>query len=251
MPYTEDSIAKAVIEANKPFFYPPDLPPDAKITHYKHPKTGASHDILPPTSTCNGHLLRRPGYCSNRAGQWTTHDGTGRCVKHDMSRAHGANRRYTALQETAIGALADEIAAYDDDPTNITDELTIARALFVDWIQRYQKFSEALIAWHESFTTGEVVRKPVRILDITQANQQIQTIAKLAQQLEDSRLRDALSQGELIAILQEVSRSTEATVTTCPHCHGSLQPVLDAIKVAWGGINLWHRHAPNHGYRGP
>ena len=250
MPPTDASLAKAALEASRPSFYPPDLPPDAQITHYTSPKSGATHDILPPTATCNGHLIR-PGYCSNRAGQWTTHDGAGRCVKHDMSRAHLANTRYTALQETTIGILADEIAAYDDDPTNITDELTLARALFVDWIQRYQEFSEALLAWHASFATGRAAPKPARILDITQASQQIRVIAQLAQQLEDSRLRDALSQGELIAILQEVSRSTEATVTTCPHCHGSLQPVLDAIKGAWGGINLWHRHAPGHGYRGP
>ena len=121
----------------------------------------------------------------------------------------------------------------------------MARALFADWIQRYQKFSEALIAWHESFNpeTERFARRPPRIMDITAAQYQLQTIAKLAQQLEESRLKDALSQGEMIEILQEVSVATEDSVALCPHCHGSLAPVLEAIKQRWASIQLWGRRA--------
>ena len=243
MPDASTALAKAAIEAGKLYFYPADLPPGQPLERYHNATTGAEHDILPPTATCNGYLRRRHGYCSNRAGQFTTHDGTGRCIRHDMSAAHAASRRYRALHDTAIGALAQEIAVYDDDPTNITEELALARALFTDWIKRYQQFSDAIIAWHKSYSSGEGTPKPVRLLDITAADRQIQTIARLALQLEESRLRDALSQGELIAILREVSLATETTVTTCPHCHGSLQPVLEAIKTAWGRIVLWGRRS--------
>ena len=234
--------------ATKPPFYPTDLPTGQRWT-VRRDEHGAEHEILPPTATCNGHLNYREGYCPRPAGNFTKHKGTGRCEVHDMSIAHEATRRYHRLTTTAIGALAGEIQSRtDDDPANITDELALARALFIDWVERYQEGLNALLAWNAARESGGKAKKPPKIMNIVQAQTQIRTIAALAMQLEESRLRDVISQGEMVEILREISISTEAALTTCPHCQGSLAPVLEHIKAAWSHIQLWgRRKKASHG----
>lgn len=46
----------------------------------------------------------------------------------------------------------------DPDPLNIFPELAAARALFQDYIDRYEQWSAALIAWHQSFQ----VQRPIQ-----------------------------------------------------------------------------------------
>ena len=226
----------------KTHFYPEDVPADAKTRTVTNQTTGDTHVILPATKTCNGWRLRAKTYCSQVAGMRTQHRGTGRCWLHDMSPAHAGSSRYRHIEHTAVGVLANEILSIDDDPTNITEELAMARAIFSDWIERYALWSDALLAWHASFYSGEKEPKPLKILDISDAHRQLKTIGTLAQQLQDSRLRDAVSQGELVEILREVSTVVELSLTTCPHCHGKLDAVLDLIRKGWTAIQLWGRN---------
>jgi ABC-type branched-subunit amino acid transport system ATPase component len=39
----------------------------------------------------------------------------------------------------------------DPDPLNIFPELAAARALFQDFIERYDRFTDAIVAWHQSY----------------------------------------------------------------------------------------------------
>lgn len=224
----------------KTHFYPDDLPPDAK-TRKTTSSSGETHIIIQSTKTCNGWRKYAATYCSQPAGKLTKHNGHGRCWLHDMSPAHAGSERYRHIENTAVGALANTILAIDDDPTNITDELAMARAIFSDWVDRYDAWSEALLAWHASFYMGDKEPKPVKIMDIADAHRQLRTIGTLAQQLQDARLKDAVSQGELVDILREVSTVVELSLTTCPHCHGPLAPVLELIRAGWNKIQLWGR----------
>lgn len=98
--------------------------------------------------------------CTRRAGHGTRHLGTGPCKfhggKHQLV-THGGGRYQGALLK---GRIVDLIKLFeeDPDPLNLLPELAAARALFTDFINRYEEFSEALIGWWASW---DVLKKPI------------------------------------------------------------------------------------------
>jgi hypothetical protein len=103
---------------------------------------------VPPTTTCNAKN-RKGGLCHRPAGWGTPHPGQGRCKFHGgLSLVRSG--RYSKITRPRYAELIAEHAA-DPDPLNILPELAAARALFQDFIERYDAFSEALLAWHASW----------------------------------------------------------------------------------------------------
>ena len=54
------------------------------------------------------------------------------------------------IQRTRVAELIEQMAS-DPDPLDILPELAAARALFVDFVERYDAWREALLAWHASW----------------------------------------------------------------------------------------------------
>ena len=226
----------------KPSFYPDDLPLDRpKGQIATKSTTGIPHEILPATSTCNGWRHGALAYCSKAAGWRTDHPGEGRCTFHDTSAATATRMRLYHIRETAIGSLALELEASDDDPTSIASELHLARATLLNWIARYDDWQDKVSLWAQAYAKGEVASQPPARMDISRLDILLKRVAELALQLEESRLKDAVSQGELIEILREVGTTVETTVTTCPHCKEPLTAVLELIRQGWARIQLWGR----------
>ena len=226
----------------KPPFYPLDLPADRPTGHIvTNHTTGVKHEILPATSTCNGWRSEAQMYCANYAGSGTDHKGVGRCTFHDTSAATETRMRLRHVRETAIGALALELAESDTNPTDITSELHLARATLLNWIARYDDWQDKVSLWAQAYAKGEVASQPPARMDISRLDILLKRVAELALQLEDSKLKDAISQGELIEILREVGTTVETTVTTCPHCKEPLTAVLELIRQGWARIQLWGR----------
>lgn len=229
-------------------FWPPDLPEvyyQKGATTRKHPTTGAQHEVLPATATCNGYRSFAETYCKRPAGWDTDHPGTGRCRHHDGARlATAARIRLGHIAHTAVGALALELEATDSDPTDITAELHLARSLLLNWIQRYDTYMEQLTLWARAYASGEVGHPPPLAMDMTRIDGLLRRVADLALQLQHAKLRDAISQGEMIEILRAVSRVVEESVTTCPQCAAPLAGVLDLIRAGWQKVSLWKRPAP-------
>jgi hypothetical protein len=61
--------------------------------------------------------------------------------------------RYSRLKREHLRSLIEEYEQ-DPDPLNILPELAAARALFQDFTDRYDEFTEALVAWHQSYQAG-------------------------------------------------------------------------------------------------
>lgn len=87
--------------------------------------------------------------CERPAGWGTPHPGTGKCKLHGGSAPikHG---RYSVIKREELRELIEEFEA-DPDPLNIFPELATLRALVADYINRYEAYTEALIAWHISW----------------------------------------------------------------------------------------------------
>jgi hypothetical protein len=60
------------------------------------------------------------------------------------------------LRHPAIAALIEQFEQ-DPDPMNLFSELAASRALFIDYINRYESYTVALLAWHESWTAPQAL----------------------------------------------------------------------------------------------
>jgi len=130
--------------------------------------------------------------------------------------------------------LGDLIALHeaDPDPLNILPELAAARALFQDFVQRYDTWAAALIAWHESFRSEDSERapKPVQVLDLADAYRIVSEITRIVERIEKIRAANAISRPDLLRVMTEMGRVVEAYVTD--------ETARQKIKEGWLAIKV-------------
>jgi hypothetical protein len=90
-------------------------------------------------------------FCNRPAGWGTDHPGQGRCKLHGGSTPIKSGR-FSKIQRPRLRELIAEMES-DPDPLNILPELAVARGLFIDFIERFDEWREAFLAWHASWST--------------------------------------------------------------------------------------------------
>jgi hypothetical protein len=100
--------------------------------------------------------------CTRPSGWGTNHVGTGPCKLHGGVTSSPTGRYSKAMKPTHLVTLTEAFEA-DPDPLNILPELAVARALFTDFINRYDDFSEALVAWWASWEASHAPMTPERV----------------------------------------------------------------------------------------
>jgi hypothetical protein len=98
--------------------------------------------------TCGARTKQKGTPCGHMAGERTDHPGEGRCWLHG-GRSPVKSGRYSTIQRPALRELIAEHAA-DADPLDILPELAATRALFQDYLERFDAHRAALLAWHAS-----------------------------------------------------------------------------------------------------
>lgn len=162
-----------------------------------------------PTATTCGAKTRAGSACSKAAGWRTPHPGEGRCYLHGglTPVKHG---RYSTVTHTRIRELIAQHEA-DPDPLNLLPEIAALRALFQDFIERYDVFVGALVAWHADWSLR---RRPLpeelliafeRVVDEWE-----NAIAEQGEEGATDRQRaDAASARKFLAILRGAEQSTK------------------------------------------
>ena len=98
---------------------------------------------------CGARTKRGTGTCKQAAGARTDHPGQGKCWLHGGATPikHG---RYSLIQRPRLQELIARFGA-DANPLDTLPEIALTRGLLVDYIERYDAYTDALIAWHESW----------------------------------------------------------------------------------------------------
>lgn len=191
---------------------------------------------LEPNYWCRGWNSKRGKYCKARAGAKTDHPGVGRCTNHGgasqaVSTTHG---RYSRIQRVKLKDLIEELEN-DPDPLDLFPELATARALFIDWIDRYDEFTGALLAWYtydEDADEEDEGRPagPRKILDIADGYRLLDNIRRVVATIEKISAENAISRPELLRVMTEMGRVVESVVKDPDQ--------LEKIKGGWGGIRI-------------
>jgi hypothetical protein len=123
--------------------------------------------------------------CMMPAGYRTDHVGEGRCYLHGGN-ALVKSGRYSKILKVELQE-AIERHANDPDVLNMEPELATARALFEDFINRYDENSEALLAWHLSYKDVQITPERHKLIQfiIKAAEQHFADLAGQGEEVEE------------------------------------------------------------------
>lgn len=141
-------------------------------------------------SFCGARKKTGEGHCTQPAGWGTDHPGDGKCKLHGGASPIKTGR-YSKIKRPRIQDLVEHLES-DPDPLNLLPEVLMIRALAIDYIERYDEFSEALLGWHESFNERENP-KPRKILDLADASRLLERVARVVDLIQKHQKEGAIS----------------------------------------------------------
>ncbi len=166
--------------------------------------------------------------CTRPAGWGTTHPGEGSCKLHGGATPIKSGR-YSVITRERVREL---IAQFEEDenPLDMAPELNACRALYVDFIERYDEFTDAIIAWHASYDGDRPSAKPRQILDIADAHRLLAEITRMVKRIEDVKAGSAISRADFYRVMTEMGRAVDLAVED--------PDVREKIHDAWMEIRL-------------
>jgi hypothetical protein len=201
----------------KPKAKPPRFAPDPGIP-------------VEPDRWCNARTKAADHHlCDLRAGAGTDHKGTGRCRRHggnSLVRTGATSKIHQG--KARIMELVAEFEASGDSLLDLRKEVAVLRALYTDFIERYEANSAALLAWYESQLRGGDAERPRRILDIADAGRLVEAASRVIKRLEDIRAANAVSWPELLRYLSEMVHAAVALIDD--------EELLKRLRDAWAAI---------------
>lgn len=194
----------------------------------------------------------RPGKGKNHGGGFIyvsgvvgNRGGTGRPILHG---------RYSKLKHEVLAAAVKEFEQ-DPDPYNMLPEVAMARALFKNWIERYDDFREALLAWHATAATqaavvaapqsgervppvGTPAARPGSIPDIADGYRILAEVTKIIKRIEDVRNADAVSKINLFRIMKAMGADVKKSIEKHVKKAAVADAILAEIEAAWLAIRM-------------
>ena len=180
--------------------------------------------------------LRSEGYrdqrCRNPAGARTDHHGQGRCYLHG-GRSVKKSGRYSTIDHERFREKLGQLEAIEQDVMDLVPEVQLLRTLVVDYVERYEAFYEALLAWHADSTKTS---KPRKILDISDVGNLIEKIGRTVHRIHQIHASGSIT-------LDTFKRVVEAMGIVVAQ-HVEEKTILDAIEAEWSQLALDPRESP-------
>jgi adenylosuccinate synthase len=190
--------------------------------------------MVPPRSgRCNA-ILASGKRCARTSGLGTTHTGIGPCHLHQTAKKpYDPTRRYReAIEDGTIRARLSKLGKTEDDLLDLMPEVQMVRALIIDFINRYDELTGALIEWNR-----EKMGRPAAVPDITQAASLLEMVTRMVERIHRIQTTGAISLDTFRRVLEEMG------ITVARHVRDGA--TLDKIEGDWAKISTTDRgHAP-------
>lgn len=236
-----------------------------------------------PRPLCSGVKAATGEPCKLHAGYGTDHPGYGRCKYHGGSSPTGRKHAASIAAKYAI-AVEDLVDDPDlhvliervkrrADVTDLTDDLALARALVLHYVNRAEALEQALLRWSESWNPawqeatfeiidelriaqadedweryGELIKKvpdpmafmqrPRKITDMVMAVQRLRDVASMVQVIQAQQEVGSIPARDVQALLAEVASVTERAVRDAVRDVPTRTGLLQAIETGWAQIRL-------------
>jgi hypothetical protein len=146
--------------------------------------------------------------------------------------------RYSRLKREALRTLYQEYLG-DPEPLHLYDELAMLRALVQDFVERYDAWRDALLAWHVSWAWQPhpddpealppvAAQKPREVLDITDVYRILAEIGRMAERIDTMQKGATLTARDVANLMERMALVVETHVTD--------ETVKERIRDAWRNL---------------
>lgn len=134
--------------------------------------------------------------------------------------------RYSKFKDRPLGEAIDRFAD-DPRPLELQQELAVLRALFEDYVERYDEFKTALISWNQ---TQEQGARPSKVMDLSDASRILTEIGLMVERIERIDLSKAVSLTSLERIMGAMADVVANNVSN--------KQTQEKILQGWRSIDL-------------
>lgn len=180
---------------------------------------------------CGAKRRRRDTVCKLPAGFRTDHPGQGRCYLHGGASKVTSTGRYSKIIHHTLAEKLEELSLCEKNVMDLAPEAELLRTLVADYINRYDDFVDALLAW---YADGDTNQKPRRIMDLADCARMIESISRVVY-----RIHQMQSQG---AISMDTFRRVTETMGVIVARHVNDDDTLKKIEADWSTLALDARH---------
>lgn len=200
----------------------------------RKPLKKGAYDPTEGGRLCGAPRKSRPGqYCRRQSGYNTDHPGQGRCHLHG-GRNQGAGapnnlpfvHPYNSIIHDRLTDKWNQLAKAEYNVLDLVPEANLLRVLIVDFINRYEEMSDALIRWHR----GDTNTKPRKVMDIADASRMIEGLSKVVERIHKMRQEGAISL-ETFRRVTEAMGIVVAKHVTDPHTLGDIEREWNLIAI--------------------
>lgn len=140
---------------------------------------------------------------------------------------------YAYVRFNKIRDLMTRLSRIEYNAMDLIPEANLLRALTIDFINRYEEFSDALMAWYHD---PESNTKPRRVMDISDASYLIESISRVVERLHRIQSQGAIS-------LETFKRITERMGMIVAN-HVADPETLNKIEAEWMALSLDAKEPP-------
>lgn len=199
-----------------------------------------------PHDRCGATAKRTRQPCQRPAGWGTDHPGLGRCKLHGGATPIRSGR-YSGIKRDDFKARIDRFLA-DPDPLDLADEIAMLRAFLEDFVDRWDDIfgpDGALLAWHESFNTGESIPKPRQMPDFATLTVLVDRVGKMVERTHKMKTEGAISMATLMRVVEQMGADLVAAINEQGLSRDQSERLVRAIETRWRSIRLDSGRAGN------
>jgi hypothetical protein len=224
------------------------------------------------THRCN-HRLAPDRVCRRVAGSGTSHPGTGRCSLHDNVEPEEISRPYDELIKEHDLAELIRILKAKSDPTDLHEDLQLARAITIDFVNRARQLETALLRWNLSWDKdwqasvyivveelriaqaeedweryAELMKRvpdplayltrPKKVLDVSEAVRMLKDVATIVEKIRAMQDAGSVPIRDVEVLLIEVAGATERTIRHHLSDPAARDRLLTALQGAYGSLRI-------------
>ncbi len=154
-----------------------------------------------------------------------TQHGRSYCRMHGgaVTITHG---RYSSIRNEAVKVLYEQFRD-DDNLWAMDDDLAMGRAILSDFINNFDEWSAALLAWYENRDQTP----PNNVMDLTNAFKGLDTISRIVERKNKADAANAVSRKDLYRILQQMGHVVALVLQGEPD-------LLRRVQDGWVTISL-------------
>lgn len=188
-------------------------------------KEALSPKVKPIMGRCNYPLDGGARFCKLKSGARTDHPGSGYCLEHDKRIPYDPAHRYRGIKEKSVRDQLGKLDSMERDIFDLMPEVTLMRALMIDYVERFYVFRTALLKWYKD---GK--QKPRMALDITEAAHLIEAVSRLIERHHRIKRSGSID-------LETFRRATEQMgIIVAKHVRDG--KLLKAIEDEWSQVSL-------------